>query len=87
MKHGLLRRICILATLLVTLSLAAFAAEGNSFDYVMRRCRQQTGPLAPAKASRRLEGGDCLDGGGHKRGRRRSANKRKALPLGRKKAR
>lgn len=41
MKHGLLRRICILATLLVTLSLAAFAAEGNSFDYVMRRCRQQ----------------------------------------------
>lgn len=41
MKHGLLRRICILATLLVTLSLSAFAAEGNSFDYVMRRCRQQ----------------------------------------------
>ena len=28
MKHGLLRRICILATLLVALSLAAFAAEG-----------------------------------------------------------
>ena len=35
MKHGLLRRICILATLLVTLSLATLAAEGNSFDYVI----------------------------------------------------
>ena len=35
MKHGLLRRICILAPLLVALSLAAFAAEGNSFDYVI----------------------------------------------------